>query len=292
MKKVLTLVFLFILFPANLLCAELNEKETSVLASIAEVTYKGLAAGDSSVKIELNKLRIEKFNGLLNLLLHVDGADSVLFTTQILSKPNPDELRYYYAIREVCAAKRNGDSSAKYPEIIREVMKRRIDDGNLLDNYYYTLKPGIAAYFNKTNLKYVNIDLNSLGLKNETEKAICFLNITYSLLGPRFIMLETKRNYTAILELISKAPKFNGKEYYCYSNFDYEDFVYLGFKEFENYNERYIGKLYHVLLSHLKALTESGQKQEAQKLYKESILSKSRYFKYSKYEKELKSLKN
>ncbi len=90
--------------------------------------------------------------------------------------------------------------------------------------------------------------------------------------------------------VIDRLPQINGQEYYHYTDFNYPDFEWIGYKKSESYNKQHLGNYYEVLLNHLNILLENDLKKEAIDLFQNSILSKPELFIYSGSQGTLKEL--
>jgi hypothetical protein len=134
----------------------------------------------------------------------------------------------------------------------------------------------------------MDFNLDELGFKDNTEKAIFFLFIVNSC-GQRLSVMNFTGNGNPE-KVIKKFPKFNGKEYYYYTDFNYDDFEWIGYKKVEFYNERNLNDYYTVLLNHLDILLENKFNDEALNLFSSSILSKPEYYKYSSSKSTLEKL--
>jgi hypothetical protein len=166
-------------------------------------------------------------------------------------------------------------------KVARTILDSIIDTRALLDNYYYRLTRGIN--FNNADLSSVDFNIEKYGLKDETEKAIFFFNITGQLIQ-RFLVLQMMKNSKKTLEFAKKLPTFNGDEYYYYNDFDFPDFEWIGYEKVEMYKERHLNSYYNSLLAHFGAIAELKGKKNAAEIYLNSILSKQEYFKYSQFE--------
>jgi hypothetical protein len=163
--------------------------------------------------------------------------------------------------------------------------KEKIDDRWLLDNYYYRLSNRIGMLFNTADLSKHDFRLETLKLKNETERAM-FVMFIINTCGQRLsVMKFTGKGDPE--SVVKRLPKIDGKDYYYYKDFHYEDFEWIGYKKLESYNQRQLGTFYGVLLNHLDLLLKNGQTEKAKELYRESILSNPTLFKYSASQKTL-----
>jgi hypothetical protein len=99
--------------------------------------------------------------------------------------------------------------------------------------------------------------------------------------GGRFMVLMMTRNYPKVLEFSDRIPMFEGKKYYLFKDFDYPDFEWIGYEETESYNTRHLERFYATLIAHHKAELETRDKKAAADLFRDSILSEPKYFKFS-----------
>jgi len=251
------------------------------LVRLGEIYSKNVNASGDEFKKTIDELRTPNLNHIIDALIAVGEADKKLLTKEFLTKPSEMELKYWYVLREIHY---NNQSKEKEPRpndiVAKEILAKDIDSRWLLNNYYYRIHGGIAKIFNTEDLSSYNFNLDDYGLENETEKAILFFSITNSL-TQRFSVLQMMKNHDKLLEYASKLPTFNGKPYYEYHLFGFEDFEWIGYDKIENYKESHLGSLYATLNGHFVALSEKGKTTELQDLYFKSILFIPDYFKYS-----------
>ncbi|WP_196890440.1 hypothetical protein [Aureivirga marina] len=283
MKKIFSLfVILFSVFSF----AQKNP-DLQNLVKISEIYSKAGMKKGKAYKDSLNELRTSNLAHLVDAFIAVAEADQKLLTKEFLSKPSEKELKYWYIIKEIHF---NNRSENKNPrpniEIALEVLEKEIDSRNLLNNYYASIMNGVKMIFNEVDLSSKNFNLNEYGLKNDTEKAILFFNLSQALVV-RFRVLDIMNNYKELLNYADKLPTFNGVEYYKYASFTFEDFEFIGYDKKEFYKENELKKYYMTLFVHFKALSEQNKIEEARSIYFNSILYKPEYFKYSGEMKEI-----
>ena len=278
MKKFFTSLFLAITF---LTFGQANNPDFENLIALSEILSSNTNMVGKDFKKSVEKLRSPNLNHMIDALIAIGNADKSLLTAKFLAKPSELELKYWYVLREIHynnvskeATKRNSK------EIAKEVLEQNIDSRWLLDNYYYRMHGGIATIYNDLDLSSYNFNLDDLGLKDETEKAIFFLSITNSL-TQRFRVLMMMKNYDKLLEYAGKLPSFNGKPYYDYHTFAINDFDWIGYGKSESYLNSKLGNLYETLSGHFTALASKDKNQEMRTLYFDSILSKPQYFKHA-----------
>ena len=266
----------------------LSPEDLGSLVGIAELYSHYTSNFDDNIQAKLQSLRTPKLSHLVDALIANGRKDSTILQRRFLSRPTDEELRLWYVIREIHY---NLTSKTTKPEpdtdVARKVLASSIDSRWLLDNYYYRILSGLGFLFNSADLSTHDVCIDSLGLLNETEKAILFLNMTTSLIGGRFGVLSMKNKCQAILECCGRLPTFKGRPYFCYKDFAYADFDWIGYQETESYNRRHIGTLYRTLLSHVAAAAQLGNAETATSVHRHSILSSPVLFRYSNLESEL-----
>lgn len=258
---------------------------------LGEVYSNDINANGVNFKKSVEELRTPGLNHIIDALIAMGEGDPKLLTREFLSKPSQQELKYWYVIREI-HYNNEADALETVPNevIAKKVLEDDIDSRWLLDNYYYRIQDGIARLFNDADLSEQNINLDELGLEDDTEKAILFLSVTKAL-TERFQVLKMVRNNDKLLEFASKLPTFNNKPYYEFVAFDFDDFKWVGAGELESYKARHLASLYAVIDAHFTALAEKERTTEMRNLYFNSILYIPDYFQYSEgAEKELRKL--
>ncbi len=290
LKQIVTIT---LLLSATIAKAQLilEQKDLNNLIAISELYSRNPdARGDKFAK-SIDSLRTPKLSRIADALIAVSKADKTILESSLLARPNDDELILWYVIREIHYNRVNKNLTPRPAlTVANETLSSKIDSRWLLDNYYYRIHSGIGKLFNDTNLNKYNFNLDSLGLNNETEKAIFFLNMVNALIGPRFRVLQMMKNNKKILDFCGKLPKFNGRDYFYYKNFNYEDFNWIGYDKTDLYNERHIGALYSTLIVQFSATDESGDKKDARELYFNSILHEPKYFKFTQAKDDLQFL--
>ncbi|MDJ1481118.1 hypothetical protein QNI16_11535 [Cytophagaceae bacterium YF14B1] len=286
------IIALFLLTTFSNAQVTLNPTDLKNLLAISQLYSQFPNGGDKFAK-EAEKLRTPVLNHMVDALMVAGNGNKEILENRFLARPSDEELVLWYVIREI-HYNRTNEKQAPRPDstVANEVLSKKIDTRWLLDNYYYRIHGGIASLFNKADLVKYNFNIDEMGFKDETEKAIFFLNMMESLIGGRFKVLQAMKNNKSILEFAAKLPTFNGKAYYYYKRFDYEDFKWIGYDKEEFYNERHIGNLFSTLIAHFSALAGSGEKKAAQEVYFKSILHEPKYFKFTPLKDDLQSFYN
>lgn len=290
MKQILIFILLLtaIITTAQL---KLDQKDLNNIIAISELySHNPNATGDKFAK-SIDSLRTPKLNHIVDALIEVGKGEKTILENRFLSRPNDEELLLWYVIREIHYNRVNEKITPRPDTVVaKEILSKKIDSRWLLDNYYYRIHGGIGSLFNDANLSKINFDIESLGFNDETEKAIFFLSMMDALVGGRFKVLQMMKNNKMILDFCDKLPKFNGKEYFYYKNFDFDDFDFIGYDKTESYSVREIGYFYNILLAQYIATAELRDKNDVQEIYFNSILYEPKYFKFTQYKDDLQSL--
>jgi len=290
MKQIFTLI---LITTTTILSGQYKTNDFENLVKLGEIYSKNVNATGNDFKKSVEALRTPNLNHIIDALIAIGKGDKKLLTKEFLSKPSEQELKYWYVLREIHYNNLSKNTEPRPNELVaKETLDKDFNYHWLLDNYYYRIRGGIAKMFNDMDLSKYNIDLNDYGLETETEKAILFFSISNSL-TQRFQVLHMIKNPDKLLEFAGKLPKFNGKPYYEYTAFDFEDFEWIGYDKTELYKERHLGSLYSALTGHFSALAEKDKAEEMRNLYFNSILFIPDYFKYAgTMEKDLRELYN
>lgn len=282
----LTLIALgLIIFNYSFGQLSLTNEEREVLKNICS---QYIQSGNGDLE-KLKKRSPVKFHNFIDQLIVSKSNSDEILKTKYLQKPTSDELMYWYVVREFNYNNSESDSLLKtQDEVLDWLIKEKIDDRWLLDNYYYRISGSIKILFNTADLSKYDFKLEELGLKNETEKAM-FVMFMINSCGQRLSVMKLTGKGDPE-SVIKRFPKINGKDYYYYKDFNYEDFEWIGYQKLESYNKRHLGIFYGVLINHLNLLLKNGLTEKAKELYRESILSNPTLFKYSSSQKTLDDL--
>ncbi len=276
MRKILGLILILTTFFG---VAQADQKNIDNLVKLGEIYSNNINASGEDFKKSVDALRTPKLDHIIDALIAVRQGDKKLLTTEFLHRPGNEELKFWYVLREIHYNTRSKEPRPN-DQVAKEVLEQEIDERWLLDNYYYRIRGGIASLFNTQDLSGQNIDLNGYELKNNTERAILYFAVTDAL-TQRFRVLQMVKNPDKLLEFASKLPSFNGKPYYEYTSFEFDDFDWIGFEKTESYKERHIGSLYATLTAHYFAAAGKEDSQKTKEIYFKSILFVPNYFKYS-----------
>jgi hypothetical protein len=270
----------------------LDKKNLENLIQLSEIYSSNINfLGREDIAKKLDALRTPKLDNIINVFIaQVKGDAASILDKRFWKKPHNDDLQMWYVLREIHynGSLKNYKSKTNV-EIAQEVLNTAYDERWLLDNYYYRVHSGLSMLFNNADLSKYDINLDSLGLRNSTEKAICYFHLVEGCSQRFKVLLMLKKN-PKIIEFAKKMPTINGKPYFYYKKFDYEDFKWIGYDKEENYNDRALSNLYQALMSQYIATLEIEGKKASKEIYDNSILSEPKYFKHTNAIEDLKIL--
>jgi hypothetical protein len=279
MKKIAALVLL--LASAQLAAqVKLNDKDFKNLVALAQAYAGDVNANSDGFDAKVKELSTPKLKHVVETLTLLDGNDKALLTPKYLGRPTNEELQLWYVIKDVQHKRVDSLETRSDEQIAKDVLAKKIDERLMVHNYYRHLEGGMGFLSNTMDMSGINIDIDKLGLKNDTEKGIFFLNMSHGLIT-RFRVLNQMKNPSKLLEFADKLPTFNGQPYYKFTGFGYTDFEYTNDVETTMYNRLHVNDYYEALMSHFMAIAGKADKEKTRDLYFNSILTKPEFFKYS-----------
>jgi hypothetical protein len=291
MKRIALLVLLVCFGLHSYAQVKLSERDFNNLVALSELyTNNNMCRGDGFVK-SADSLRTPVLDHMIDALIATGKADTSLLQKRFIARPADNELMLWYVLREIYYT-REDTSRKNIPSTqgAQNVLAENIDERWLLDNYYYRFASGIAMLFNDADLSHYNFQIDSLGFKNESEKAIFFFNMMDELANKRFRVLQYLKKGDKLMALTHKMPLFNGKQYFYYTNLNIPDFDWIGYDKKESYLQRHIGDLVSTLIIQFQFTASSGDTLAARELYFNSVLYKPEYFKYSQIKDSLQAM--
>lgn len=291
MKRAIVLILISFISICGSAQIKLSDKDFNNLIALGELySHNNMCTGAEFAQ-KVKTLKTPILDHIIENMIATGKQDSSTIQRSIFRRPNNDELKLWYVIREI-HYNRVDTSRKSLPNdvVARKVLSEVIDERWLLDNYYYFARGGLSMYFNEADLSHFNFNLDDFGLKDDTEKAIFFYNIIDALANGRFRVLNYLKKPDKLSAVAARMPMFNSKPYYYYSNLDIPDFDYIGYNKSESYQKQNAEMLINTLLIHFSNLASTGDKFHARELYFNSILHKPEFFKYSQSKVTLQTL--
>jgi hypothetical protein len=289
MKITFTIIF-------TILTSFIYSQENQKLIDLGKA-YKNFMFRSELPKETLKNLKENMPIGLFktsNFILQTLTTKNDLLKTEFLKLPDSKTLKKIYIIRAINYNVRNEDQIDNN-KLIDSLELKEIPRNELIDTYYDMLFAGVGNKNQPFNMKKINFELNNYNLENDTEKGIFFMECM-SLCGTSiwgYINVPKPPNYKEAYNLIELYPKFNGLNYYEYTDLNFPDFemVIDSDKGMESYKGYYINKFYETLLYHLICIKNGfGSEKDFEKLLITSILKDQSLYKYSNNKEVLESL--
>ena len=217
-----------------------------------------------------------------------------ILSTKYLKRPDDRTLKQVYIVRAV-SMNLGEKNPVDNNRLIDSLTKADVPVYELVDNYYEMVFMAVGNKNQPFNLSKVNFRLNDYQLRDNTERGIFFLKCM-RLCGTTiwgYINIAKPMNTAKAYENIKKFPKFDGRPYYQYDDFSFDDFEMVIIKDNgkESYKGYYLNKYYETLLYHLLCLRKEGASQkEIDDLMLGSILRKRSLYSYTKYQETLEDM--
>lgn len=259
--------------------------------------YKNFMFRSEPPKETLKNLKENMPIGLLktsDFILQTLTTKNDLLKTEFLKLPDSKTLKNIYIVRAINYNIRKEDQIDN-TKLIDSLELKAIPRNELVDAYYDILFTGVGNKNQPFNMKKINFELNNYNLENDTEKGIFFMECM-NLCGTSiwgYINIPKPPNYKEAYNLIELYPKFNGLNYFEYTDLNFPDFEMIinSDKGKESYKGYYLNKFYETLLYHLICIKNGfGSEKDFEKLLITSILKEQSLYKYSNNREILESL--
>ncbi|MES2061848.1 MAG: hypothetical protein V4456_08010 [Bacteroidota bacterium] len=263
---------------------KLSDKDFGNLIALSQLYSHDNMFNKAGTAKSADSLRAPVLNHIIDALEAEGRADTSVISKRFLQRPDNVELKLWYVIRGVHYNNIDTVKARRRPaqQVANDILAKEIDERILLNNYYsMALGSGIAFLFNQADLSKYNFDLDSYGLKNQTEKAILFFRLVDPLIRGRFMVLSYMKKYDKLEAVIKRLPTFNGKPYYYYNDLNFPDFDEENLYKKESFKKFNINFLMQSELIQLNTCALTNKKEEGRAIYENSILSKPEYFDYT-----------
>lgn len=202
--------------------------------------------------------------------------------TEFLSRPDSATLKIFHTIIMVNynMYESNPDDNEKVAE---KFLKKNITVYEQIQQYYGSLFISVINKNRPFDYSNQNWDLDSLGFKDDKEKAVFFL-VFMDKLGSQISSFHGAMrgpNWDGIEKYVKLLPKINNKNYYEFDAFYFKDFEMMIYKKERNFKEYYLPKFYDILVGHILMMEQKKfERQEITKFLLTSILSQKQYYDY------------
>ena len=253
--SILTILFLSInsFFGQNK-SVEYNEIIPEYIISIWE--NNGTSSNSKFESTDLNQIK--------TFFAELSKRENNITSNEFLKKPTDNTLVAHYLNTKLKWNSFNGSHAGLKKESTKKVVENSLkalpERTELLAFYYSSIFIDVLNKQKPMNLSNVNIDLETLNLKNDTEKAILFLTAMRHL-GNQVTSYSTIRfpeNCFRAIEYVENMPKFNDKPFYEFNLPKFEDFkIEVDKREPKmSFKERYLPEFENAKLGIEKCLAE------------------------------------
>ena len=259
------------------------------LTTAQKSTLKEICKGDADALKALKKTSDPIFIPFIEQMMGIKDKPETILENKYLQKPDHQEL-VFWSVKDKLDGNTYADSADKTNE--NELIETcLLDTGNelvLVYNYYQQLSGRYKFILNDVNMSKMNFQPELLGLKSTAEKAIFFFFL-YNDCGVR-LQIMSMFDSGKPMSLLKRLGKWNAKDYFYYSDFDFPDFYIMSDGRETSFKKMHLKAYYHLLCHHLQLLERLDKEEEAIILFKNSILSKEEYFEWSGMQQELEGL--
>lgn len=257
--------------------------------------YSSFMFGDDASKELIEKLGKDYNDNLSKAVLfvkEVTKTNNTILSDKFLKLPDTTTLRVIYIIDAL-----HQNPHLKNPlepsQVVDSLIDKEIPFNFMVDQYYQTIFTAAANKNRPFDMSKVNFKMSEYGL-DEDQQAFFYLRCMEAC-GSQiygYMNIVKPANTKKALEYIEKFPKFDGLEYYRYTNLNFEDFELEIFndKGIESYKSYLINTLFINMLNHAVCLNKEKDQQALQDFFINSILKDESLWKYTQSQEILKSI--
>jgi hypothetical protein len=276
------LILLFLSFTTLSFGQSLNSVTEIVnLAKIYRGNH-GLSGLDDKSNSLFAKYNGTEFEKVARFIEESTKNKNRIIEPEFLTRPDSVTLKLFHTIIMVNynMYESNPDDNERVAE---KFLKKEITVYEQIQQYYGSLFTSVINKNRPFDYSNQNWDLDSLGLKDDKEKAVFFL-IFIDELGSQISFFHGAMrgpNWDGIEKYVKLLPKINGKNYYEFDAFYFKDFEMMIYKKDRKFKEYYLPKFYDVLVGHILMMEEKKfDRQDITKFLLTSILSQKQYYDY------------
>jgi len=242
----------------------------------------GLSGFDDKSNSVFAKYNGTEFETVAKFIEESTKEKNRVIETEFLSRTDSATLKIFHTIIMVNynMYESNPDDNEKVAE---KFLKKSITVYEQIQQYYESLFISVINKNRPFDYSNLNWNLDSLGFKNDKEKAVFFL-VFMDELGSQissFYGAMRGPNWDGIEKYVKLLPKINNKNYYEFDAFYFKDFEMMIYKKERNFKEYYLPKFYDILVGHILMMEQKKfERQEITKFLLTSILSQKQYYDY------------
>lgn len=270
--------------------------ENNKLIELAKA-YKNFMLRNEPTKEFIDNLQANmpaNLSAAANFIVQTISIKPQLLNKEYLTLPEKSTLKSIYIIRLINYNIRK-ENPIDNNKLIDSVKTLDIPSNELVDAYYSILFVAVGNKLQPFDLSSINFSMSDYNLATDTEKGIFFLECMdfcgTTIWG--YMNIVKPANTKTAYQYIKRFPKFDGLEYYKFTDLNFPDFEMLIVEEdgIQSYKSYYIDKYYDLLLSHLACLSKKRAKEkDIDDLLLGSIFKDRIFYKYSKKKEILESI--
>ncbi|NME71261.1 hypothetical protein [Flammeovirga aprica] len=292
MKKLL-LIFMYLVISESIYGQGIRRDQIIELGKYYS-SYMFMNEPPKSAKKELDSGFDDELRKSIDFIQEGAKSKNKLLTKEFLMLPDTTTLKVVYIIDALHQNPHRVD--VREPkDLVDSLLTIEIPLYELIDEYYSTLFTAVGNKNKPFNLSKIDFHLKEYGLDSDRARGIFYLRCM-ELCGSQifgYMNIVNPPNTKKALDYINKFPKFNGSEYFRYTDLYFNDFEIeiLNNKGKQSYKDYYVGKLYSTLLNHLICLDkESNDREKITELLLGSILKDSSLYKHTSHKATLEGI--
>lgn len=289
MKSLLQIIIcLIISVPVN---GQNVERDQIIELGKYYTNYMFMSEPPKSAQKELDSGFDKELKKSIDFIKEAAKSKNKLLTNEFLELPDSFTLKVIYII-DALHQNPHKVTVLDPKDLVDSLLSTEVPSYELIDEYYSTLFTAVGNKNKPFNLSKVDFNLKEYGLDSDRAKGIFYLRCM-DLCGSEifgYMNIVNPPNTKKALDYIDKFPKFNGLEYFRYTDLYFKDFEMeiINDKGMQSYKDYYIDKLYSTLLNHLICLDkESKAKEKITELLLGSILKDSSLYKHTTHKETL-----
>lgn len=274
--------FLLLLFTSLIFGQNLNT--ISEIVNLAKI-YRG-NHGLSGLYDKSNSISAKyygtKFETAAKFIEESTKKKNRIIEPEFLSRPDSVTLKIIHTIIMVNynMYESNPNDNEK---VARKFLKKKITVYEQIQQYYGSLFISVINKNRPFDYSNQNWNLDTLGFKDDKEKAVFFL-VFIDKLGSQISSFHGAMrgpNWDGIEKYVEILPKINNKNYYEFDAFYFKDFEMMIYKKDRMFKKYYLPKYYDVLIGHILMMEQkSFDRRDITKFLLTSILSQKQYYDY------------
>lgn len=251
-------------------------------------------ANDASKEL-IKNLGKDYNDNLTNSVLfvkEVTKSNNRILSDKFLTLPDTNTLRVIYII-DALHQNPHLENPLDPTQVVDSLINIDIPFHFLVDQYYQTIFTAVGNKNKPFDMSKVNFKMSEYKL-NDEQKAIFYLRCMDAC-GSQiygYMNIVNPPNTKKALEYINKFPKFDGLDYYQYTDLYFDDFQMEIFndKGLQSYKSYFINKLFETLLNHAVCLSKEDNQQAVQDFLIGSSLKDETLWKFTELQEVLKSI--